>query len=130
MRPLTPSPLDGPPAGTTPDSCITTASASQCATPVGAAGVPSCRRRLRAYSPGHTVVGPSTPPLQTPAPPSHRRRFCPPPPRCTPPPPVCHHQHGLLWTNCLLRLPWSHHHSSLVWCPSPLQFEYSHLHSP
>ncbi|KAK6319777.1 hypothetical protein J4Q44_G00088840, partial [Coregonus suidteri] len=44
-------------------------------------------------------------------------------------PPVCHHQHSLLWTNCLLRLPWSHHHSSLVWCPCPLQFEYSHLHS-
>lgn len=35
----------GPTTGTTPDSCITTASASQCATPVGAAGVPSCRRR-------------------------------------------------------------------------------------
>ncbi|KAK6303083.1 hypothetical protein J4Q44_G00255370 [Coregonus suidteri] len=69
-----------PPAGTTPDSCITNTSASQCATPVGAAGVPSCRRRPRAYSPGHTIVGPSTPPLQTPAPPSHRRRFCPPPP--------------------------------------------------
>ncbi|KAK6305390.1 hypothetical protein J4Q44_G00241700 [Coregonus suidteri] len=76
----------GPPAGTTPDSCITTASASQCATPVGAARVPSCRRRPHAYSPGHTIVGPSTPPLQTPAPPSHRRRFCPPPPQCTPPP--------------------------------------------
>ncbi|KAK6322704.1 hypothetical protein J4Q44_G00074960, partial [Coregonus suidteri] len=75
----------GPPAGTTPDSCITNTSASQCATPVGAAGVPSCRRRPRAYTPGHTVVDPSTPPLQTPAPPSHRRWFCPPPPRCTPP---------------------------------------------
>ncbi|XP_038848039.1 atherin-like [Salvelinus namaycush] len=78
----------GPPAGTTSDSYITTASASQCATPVGAPGAPSYRRRPRAYSPGHTIVGPSTPPLQTPAPSSHRWQFHPPPPpRCTQPTP-------------------------------------------
>ncbi|XP_014024236.1 uncharacterized protein [Salmo salar] len=72
----------GGPAGTTPDSCITIASVSQCATPVGAAGVPSCRRRPRAYSPDYRR--PLNPNI-TPAPPSHRQRFRP-PPRCTPPP--------------------------------------------
>ncbi|XP_029606299.1 WAS/WASL-interacting protein family member 3-like isoform X2 [Salmo trutta] len=72
----------GAPAGTTPDSCITIASVSQCATPVGAAGVPSCRRRPLAYSPDYRR--PLNPNI-TPAPPSHRQRFRP-PPRCTPPP--------------------------------------------
>ncbi|KAK6306046.1 hypothetical protein J4Q44_G00229710, partial [Coregonus suidteri] len=79
---LTPSPLLGPLL----EPHLTAASPLPVPPSVGAAGVPSCRRRLRAYSPGHTIVGPSTPPLQTPAPPSHRRRFCPTPPRCTPPP--------------------------------------------
>ncbi|XP_010891107.3 uncharacterized protein LOC105023530 isoform X2 [Esox lucius] len=63
-------------ADTTPDSGI--ARTSQCLTPVGPPRAPSCRNRLSACSPGHFIVPPSSPPLPTPAPPAHRRRFLPP----------------------------------------------------
>ena len=125
---MRPSPNAGSPTGTTPDSCITAANASQCTTPVGAAGVHSYRRRPRAYSASHTIICPSTSPLQTPAPPSHRRRFRPPPPRhmlnsreMT----VCY----VFYTNAMFKLFFSLyffknvlstvHSTSLMACPPP-----------